>query len=104
MLREEIPMQGNIESWRPPSLGFIKINVDAGYVSSINVAAVAAVARCSLGQIRYCSTRFFRYVSLAIHAELLAIKIGVELALFKALRNVILESNSLFAIKQVSRG
>ena len=44
------PLQDHV-LWKPPPDDYIKINVDASYVESINVASVGVVARNSSGEV-----------------------------------------------------
>ncbi|XVF67500.1 hypothetical protein PTKIN_Ptkin10aG0126100 [Pterospermum kingtungense] len=51
-----------------------------------------------------CSTRTFYSVASPLHAETLAIKVGVEFAVVKNLGNVVVESDSKLAIGELQKG
>ncbi|XVF80384.1 hypothetical protein PTKIN_Ptkin15bG0065700 [Pterospermum kingtungense] len=92
-----------MERWQPSRAGFIKINVDVAYDQICGSAAVAVVARDSLGQVVHYSSRYIRRVHNVLHSELEAINVGPELALFNNLKNVEVESDSLMAIQEVTK-
>lgn len=65
---------------------------------------VATVARDASGVILCSPTRSFPYIDSILHAKLHAILVGAELALFKGLHNVVIESDLAMAIGELSKG
>lgn len=68
--------------WSPLFRSLIKINVDTAWDSKSQIAVVAVIARNGNKSILYSSARKFQRTNSVLHAELLAIRIGVELAIF----------------------
>lgn len=100
------------EKWGKPLPGRIKINVDASLVTDSNLFpnvdstsagdwyTVSAIARDHIGDPICAVTMFVRAVSINC-AELRAIELGADLAIELKYLNVILESDSLNAIRRV---
>ncbi|XVF54306.1 hypothetical protein PTKIN_Ptkin05aG0170600 [Pterospermum kingtungense] len=77
--------------WSPPLEDFLKINVDATFSSCNRESSVAAIVRDHQGAMVCCATQLFHRVESVLQAELYVIKVGLELALLKDLRRVVLE-------------
>ncbi|XVF59117.1 hypothetical protein PTKIN_Ptkin07bG0249400 [Pterospermum kingtungense] len=95
----KVPIQ-----WSVPSDRCFKINVDAAYRANVNKAVIVVVARSSTGDILVSVAKGSSFVDLVLHAELLAIRFGVELFLFQDLSSVIIETDSLLAVKEINKG
>ncbi|XP_050238286.1 uncharacterized protein LOC126687773 [Mercurialis annua] len=87
-----------VQRWRPPPPGRIKINFDAALNISNRIAAVGLVCSNSSGYITYCcSHRFSGIVSPEI-AETLGMWHAIMIASQLGLRNIIIEGDCLNVI------
>ncbi|XP_061998920.1 uncharacterized protein LOC133716217 [Rosa rugosa] len=79
-------------SWNPPLPGMLHLNTDGAFVPSLNYSGMGGVIRNENGEfIAGFSSRKSHVVS-ALHADLLAIKHGLELIQALELTNVIILS------------
>ncbi|XP_050217657.1 uncharacterized protein LOC126668508 [Mercurialis annua] len=87
-----------VQRWRPPPPGMIKINFDAALSISNRIAAVGLVCSNSSGYITYsCSHRFPGIVSPEI-AEALGMRHVIMIASQLGLKNIIIEGDCLNVI------
>ncbi|XVE99728.1 hypothetical protein REPUB_Repub03eG0225800 [Reevesia pubescens] len=67
-------------NWIPPAADYIKVNVDASFLSGVLGAGIGIVARDSTGKIIFFAMTHMRYVASALHGELTAILKGLQYA------------------------
>ncbi|XWS59017.1 hypothetical protein CRYUN_Cryun08bG0084800 [Craigia yunnanensis] len=91
------------EQWQPLSVGFMKINADAGFCVSTGEARLGVVARDSSGYVWFCAATKRRGIQSPLQTELLAILYGLELALEKDFLTIQIESDSSLAISEISK-
>ncbi|XVE52609.1 hypothetical protein DITRI_Ditri02bG0135500 [Diplodiscus trichospermus] len=65
--------------WQPPEDNILKINVDAGFNAARMTASLGVVARTAEGYTRFCAKKCISRSFSPLHAELLAIVLGVDL-------------------------
>lgn len=88
--------------WKPPSLGFIKINVDATVFRSSDQFSVGLVGRDHVGAVLFAEGRIMQGAFSSKTAELFALREGLSMAIRMGWENVVVESDSVQAIKEVS--
>lgn len=93
-----------VSTWTILAPGFLQINVDASWNSHEKVDMVAVIVHEHSGATVCCATRRHACCSAVLHAELLAIKFGLKLALNHRYTKILLESDSLMAIKDLEKG
>ncbi|XVE95588.1 hypothetical protein REPUB_Repub02eG0111700 [Reevesia pubescens] len=90
--------------WEAPPSGFIKLKVDASFETATNLLAnLGVVARDAVGAIIFSATSRLSSISSSLYAKVLAIKWGLELADRFEVRKILLESDSLLAVKEITR-
>ncbi|MBA0756895.1 hypothetical protein Gotri_020033 [Gossypium trilobum] len=94
-------MQMNV-LWRPPKSGVIKLNFDASFASNANFSISAVLARDSDGQIMGACTYPLLDAADAFMAETRACERALYFALDMGFRKVVLEGDSLTAIKKLN--
>ncbi|XVF86470.1 hypothetical protein PTKIN_Ptkin18bG0042900 [Pterospermum kingtungense] len=77
--------------------------MDATYNANSKVTVVAAITRGSTKEVIYAATRCFSSIDSAFHAELLAIKFGLEMLLSRNLKRSF-ETDSLMAVVEIHKG
>ncbi|XVF83132.1 hypothetical protein PTKIN_Ptkin16aG0108800 [Pterospermum kingtungense] len=78
--------------WCSPAAGWIKLNVDDAWSFTDGVTVVGCVARDADGVVLCSATQRFVRVDSVLFAELLAIRLGAELALHKSMSLIVIES------------
>ena len=89
--------------WTLPERGFVKLNVDGSALGTSEHSAAGGLCRDSNGE--WC----FGFTSrlgpgIALHAELQAIKFGLQIAWDRGFRKILLESDSLLAVTKLTTG
>lgn len=87
--------------WKPPGLGFIKINFDATFQSDSRTSIVAALARDARGEIRGAVTYLIEDVADAFIAEARACERSLLFARLMGFRCLEVEGDSLTVIKKL---
>ena len=87
----------SIPRWCPPCLGFMKINVDASWVTGGGDGFIGVVARDDVGKFFAACRYGIKAMSVAC-AEALAILLGCELGISCGWRSIIIESDSADSI------
>ncbi|XVF89438.1 hypothetical protein PTKIN_Ptkin19aG0130200 [Pterospermum kingtungense] len=80
--------------WSPPPQGSIKVNVDVAWNPSDKCAVSSCVVRDDSASIPFCAARKDDNVDSVLYGELLDLRFGCELVLFRDLSCVLLESDS----------
>nr|XP_007158841.1 hypothetical protein PHAVU_002G186500g [Phaseolus vulgaris]ESW30835.1 hypothetical protein PHAVU_002G186500g [Phaseolus vulgaris] len=83
--------------WTPPFEGFVKINCDGAFTMHGNKAGAGGVVRDWRGEFIFGFSSGLKNYSVLM-AELEAIKIGIEIAISKGYKNLMVESDSKVAI------
>ena len=89
--------------WVPPLPGSFKINVDAAFYSTTKEACLSLVVRDHQGLPHLCAATRVNNVDSALHAEFKAILFGLTKASKFQFLSVLLESDSLIAIKEIKK-
>ncbi|KAA3489714.1 reverse transcriptase [Gossypium australe] len=92
-----------IKNWKPPDLGFIKLNFDAAFQNDTKIAITAVLARNSEGNIVGAETCLFRDVNDAFVAKARACERAISMAATWGFLRVIVEGNSLTVIKSIKK-
>lgn len=82
-----------VSIWTTPAPDFLKVNVDVAWNSLDKVCDHSGAIIC-------CASRRYACCSTILHAELLAIRFGLN----QRLNNILLESVSLMAKKELEKG
>ncbi|OMO90520.1 reverse transcriptase [Corchorus capsularis] len=102
-IRNELTMDGReVQLWRPPVAGQIKINVDASFVVSRYEAGLGVVCRDAEGRVLLCAKSRINFVPDSMYAEMYAIRFGVLLARYYGYLNCCVESDCLLAIREIN--
>ncbi|KAA3484080.1 reverse transcriptase [Gossypium australe] len=91
------------EIWKPPDVGFIKLNFDAAFQNDIKLAITAVLARNSARDIVGAETYLFKDVTDAFVAEARACERALILAAALGFRRLVLEGDSLTVIKSIKK-
>ncbi|KAA3458346.1 reverse transcriptase [Gossypium australe] len=91
------------ELWRPPEVGFIKINFDASYQSKENLATTAIIARDERGAVLGAETYLFENIADPFVAEARACERAVLFAQARRYRRVIVEGDALSVFRCIKR-
>jgi ribonuclease HI len=89
------------EHWLPPEEGWVKVNVDGAFSKEGGTGGGGVVMRDHHGGFLAGSSHFFPRVSDPERAELLACKMGVELARERGIVRVVLETDCLGAVAKL---
>ena len=89
---------------QPPPEGMIKLNRDASYISSRNLAKLAFVLRNDQGHIILSGITTMTGIHSPLGAELMAISFGLEQVKEHNDMTILIESDSLLAIKEIQKG
>ena len=97
--------RGNVEyqTWTPPDRHALKLNVDAAFSSNSRIEKFGMVVHDSTGKVCLCEVSCEGNVDSALHAELKAILFGLEVARSHFSEFLVVESDSLLAIKEISK-
>ena len=77
--------------WKKPPLGWMKVNIDAAFVSATGDGAGGAVVRNSQGEIMMAAARFYKHLPDVLTSEALAARDGMMLAQDLGVEQLILE-------------
>ncbi|KAJ1443874.1 Ribonuclease H domain [Sesbania bispinosa] len=89
--------------WDSPLAGTFKLNIDGSFVSSTRLMGVGGVLRDSNGGWQWGFSGNYGY-GCSIHAELLALHIGLDFAWEQGHKNLIVETYSLEVLHLVTSG
>ena len=81
------------EKWKKPCVGFLKLNVDAGFQVTDGSTGLGGVFRDHEGNSMGCFSKFLAASSSPMHAELLDVLEGIQLAWNKFLFPLIIETD-----------
>ncbi|XVF70495.1 hypothetical protein PTKIN_Ptkin11bG0166200 [Pterospermum kingtungense] len=90
--------------WLLPPIGFSKLNVDAAFKVSSEKAVCGMVIRDYQGVVLLYASKDFSGFHSSLHAELMAICFGLELAHNEGFLVQLVESDSLLAVNEVKKG
>jgi hypothetical protein len=90
-------------NWRPPSVGWIKLNTYAGYRQSSGEASSGVVVRDESGNVLLSAWKPLRYVSSAEEAEAEACLHGMKLVAERFRHPVCIESDCAVLVKAISK-
>ncbi|OMO97058.1 reverse transcriptase [Corchorus capsularis] len=90
--------------WVPPTAGIIKLNTDAAYNLATGTAKSGTVLRNSTGQIICSGFKQTNYIVSVLHAEVLSIHFGLQMALRNNVDCIEVHADSLMAVKEIARG
>ena len=89
--------------WKAPPRGSYKINVDAAYNSTSQVACLGAVARDSQASIIFSAVSKVAGIDSSLQAEALGILFGLQIGNELNFHNVILESDCLIMVNEIAK-
>ena len=92
------------ERWKKPSMGFIKLNTDAAFQVSDGSTGLGGIFRDHEGNCLGCFSKFQVSSSSPIHAELLALLEGVQIAYSKSLSPLVIETDCQSIVEAVYKG
>ena len=95
--------QGNIV-WTPPPEGVLKLNTDAAFCEQSKMAKLGVVCRDSTGVVHFNAHGSRKEIQTPLQAELLALLFGLEIAIDKGYKNILLETDSLIAVTEIEKG
>ncbi|XVE85075.1 hypothetical protein DITRI_Ditri17bG0063000 [Diplodiscus trichospermus] len=90
-------------SWYPPFSGSWKVNVDASLIKAFCSATLGVVVRDSHCVVFVWAMKAVHHVTSPLQAELLVILYGMELPNRFAFTSLVVERDSLLALKEVDR-
>ena len=93
-----------VHGWQAPPEDAVKLNVDAAFFSNTKEASLGMVLRDHTGRTLLSAVRRVGEVYSPLQAELLAIQFGLEECKSQGLQTLIIESDSLLAIKEIDKG
>ncbi|KAK6151721.1 hypothetical protein DH2020_014356 [Rehmannia glutinosa] len=103
--RLRVPIQRPVEKnekWEPPNFPAIKINSDASIVAEVGTG-MGLILRDHEGQVQGALSKF-QTINMAVdEAEAWACREGVQLALAKGIRNVVLELDNMNVVSALAR-
>ncbi|XVE66233.1 hypothetical protein DITRI_Ditri08aG0064000 [Diplodiscus trichospermus] len=99
----EEPVFAPALSWSPPLADFWKVNVEASFHADLCAATLGAVVRDSHGSVLVCAVKEACHVKTPLQAELLAILYGTEVAHRFEFKKLVVESDSMLAIKETEK-
>ena len=91
-------------TWSPPHRNCFKLNVDAAYSSDTKMAKLGMVVCDYLGNIYLCAVITLDNIKTFLQAKIKAILFDLETAHDFYYRDLLVESDSLIAIQEVSKG
>ena len=92
------------QQWLPPSGGRLKINTDASFRQLTKEAVLAVVGRDATGKVCFCARSKKYGIQSPLQAELLAIRLGMEVALDNGFKAIHVETDSLLAVQEIDKG
>ncbi|PRQ36219.1 putative ribonuclease H-like domain-containing protein [Rosa chinensis] len=93
---------GTLTQWKKPPIGFIKLNVDAAFCLDSGITGLGGVFRDHEGVVLGGFRHTVMVSSSARHAELLALLLGVQLAIDQHLTLVIVETDCMDLVQAIS--
>ncbi|RDX72956.1 Pentatricopeptide repeat-containing protein, mitochondrial, partial [Mucuna pruriens] len=102
--QEDNPKPIRLVWWTAPPNNFVKISCDGAFSNYGNKAAVGGVVRDWEGKFIVGFSSALGDCGTVVEAELLAIKIGMETAVSRGFRNLVVESDSYTAIEFINSG
>ncbi|XP_024160551.1 uncharacterized protein LOC112167730 [Rosa chinensis] len=97
------PKQLVKQSWKPAGDNHVMINVDGAFLPSLQHGGIGGVVRGSGGHFLAAFAHYITHVSSAKHAELMAIREGLDLAVQLQLPQVIVKMDCLAAVQDLTR-
>ncbi|XP_024156261.1 uncharacterized protein LOC112164272 [Rosa chinensis] len=88
--------------WQAPTGETLKLNVDGAFLPNVPFGGTCGVLRNAQGRFLAAFSRWMNFVSSPLHAELLALKTGIELLQAIDVTNVVIESDCLMAVQAVN--
>ena len=85
--------------WSPPENGVIKVNVDASFDENTNQGSSGLVIRDSFGNLLRAQALWYEFAASSMAMEAEAIRDGVQVALERGFRRVVVESDAQAIIK-----
>ncbi|KAA3467739.1 reverse transcriptase [Gossypium australe] len=92
-----------VDQWKVPEVGFVKINFDASFLSKDRVAIIAVVARNCEGTILGAETYLFKDIADPFIAEARACERALLFAKAKGFQRLEVEGDSLSVIKSIGK-
>ena len=92
----ENTIQRNLARWIPPNHDSVKLNVDAAYYPRLKVASLGMVVRDGSSAFVLCAVKKIDRVESPLHAELMAVAFGLEIAKEKSFPSISVENDSLY--------
>ena len=90
-----------LEGWQPPPRGFYKLNMDGSYTATSSTASLGAVVRDADEQVCLTAVTRSEEVVSSFQAEIKAILFGLQLINEQHVKDLLVESDCLMAIKEI---
>uniref|UniRef100_A0ACD5Y819 Uncharacterized protein n=1 Tax=Avena sativa TaxID=4498 RepID=A0ACD5Y819_AVESA len=98
------PVERKTETWKCPTEGVIKINVDAAYDEDLGKGAMRVIARDFTGKFIAASCKELHFVTDAMMAEAYALREGLSLAQLLGGNKFIIQSDNALVIETIEAG
>ena len=103
-ITEELATEREPKHWSPPCEGILKINIDASFRETTKEAVLGVDGKDETSKICFCA-RSKRYgIQFPLQAELLAIWLGLEIALANEFKAIHVEIDSLLDVQEIEKG
>lgn len=89
--------------WVPSCAGCLKLNTDAGWDRATSDASCGVVVRDSQGEVVSSASQKYKLVQDVLKAELLAVFLGVKLAVDTGLKIEVVECDSLLVVHEINK-
>ena len=89
--------------WKSPIIGAMKLNVDATFYPTSREAGLGMVVRDHMGEVHLCAVTRVENIESPLHAELTAILFGIKEAVSIKHPYLIVESDSLMAVREIEK-
>ena len=93
----------SITRWVPPDNSSFKLNVDVVYSYGNKEVGWGLVVRNNTWSVLLCAVMKVANIESLLHAELKAILFGLEVALYNCLLSLMIESDSLLGIQEITK-
>ena len=90
--------------WEAPSSPWLKVNTDATFSKLINGIDLGMVIRGSMRKVILSALYKMERTETILHAEMMAIRLGIQLATDRSYDCLVIESDSILAISLIERG
>ncbi|XVE85068.1 hypothetical protein DITRI_Ditri17bG0062600 [Diplodiscus trichospermus] len=100
---QEEPMTTPVVSWNPPLSGTWNVNIDASFSKRNRAATLRTIVRDSHRAVHVCEVKAVSQVETPFQAKLLAILFGTELACRLSFSNLVVESDLILAVSEISK-